>query len=42
MNNNIKKCLDKATSDVLGVKQVDQELFARLLIEECTSAIDGM
>jgi hypothetical protein len=42
MNPQIKKLLDKSTEDILGVKQVNQELFARLLIEECVTVIDGM
>ena len=42
MNSQIKTILDKATEDILGVKQVNQELFARLLIEECVTVIDGM
>ena len=37
MNINIQKLLDQATHDVLGVKQVDQDLFARLLVEECAN-----
>jgi hypothetical protein len=42
MNQQIKKILDKATYDVLGVKQVDQELFAKMIVEECVTVIDGM
>lgn len=42
MNPQIKKILDKSTDDILGVKQVDQEKFARLLLEECVTVIDGM
>ena len=42
MNLQIQKILDKATYDILGVKQVDQELFSKLLIEECVEVIDGM
>ena len=37
MNSQIQKFLDQATEDILGVKQVNQELFARLLIEECAN-----
>jgi hypothetical protein len=35
MNTQIKAILDKATDDIMGVPVVNQELFARLLIEEC-------
>lgn len=42
MNQQIKNLLDKATYDVLGVKQVDQEQFAKMLIEESVKVIDEM
>ena len=42
MNSHIEKLLEKSTDDILGVKQVDQQKFARLLIEECVTVIDGM
>jgi hypothetical protein len=37
MNPNIKRILQESTYDVLGVKQVDQEKFSKLLIEECAN-----
>jgi hypothetical protein len=37
MNSQIKAILDKATDDIMGVPVVNQELFARLLIEECAT-----
>jgi hypothetical protein len=37
MNEKIKELLDESTYDVLGVKQVDQQKFAELIIEECAS-----
>jgi len=37
MNEKIKELLDKATYDVLGVKQVNQQQFAELIIDECAS-----
>jgi hypothetical protein len=37
MNEQIQKILNKATDDILGVPVVNQELFARLLIEECAT-----
>ena len=35
MNEQIKRMLEKSTDDIMGVPVVDQERFARLLIEEC-------
>jgi hypothetical protein len=35
MNPQIKEILEKSTDDIMGVPVVDQECFARLLIEEC-------
>jgi hypothetical protein len=37
MNAEIQKLLNKATEDILGVPVVNQEMFARLLIEECAT-----
>lgn len=37
MNNNIKELLDKATYDILGVKQVDQKEFAEMIVRQCAS-----
>ena len=37
MNERILELLKQATYDVLGVKQVDQQLFAELIVEECMS-----
>ena len=37
MNAQIQAILDNATEDILGVPVVNQELFARLLIEECAT-----
>ena len=37
MNQQIRELLKQATYDVLGVKQVDQQLFAELIVEECIS-----
>jgi hypothetical protein len=37
MNTQIQTILDKATDDIMGVPVVNQELFARLLIEECAT-----
>jgi len=37
MNPQIQEIISKATKDVLGVPVVNQELFARLLIEECAT-----
>ena len=37
MNERIQELLKQATYDVLGVEQVDQQLFAELIVEECMS-----
>ncbi len=37
MNSQIQEILDRSTNDILGVAVVNQELFARLLIEECAT-----
>ena len=37
MNPQIQEILNKSTNNILGVAVVDQELFARLLIEECAT-----
>ena len=35
MNPQIQEILNKSIEDIMGVAVVNQELFARLLIEEC-------
>ena len=35
MNLQIQEILNRSTNDILGVDVVNQELFARLLVEEC-------
>jgi len=40
MNDKISELLKKATYDVLGVKQVDQQLFAELIVGECAKRVD--
>ena len=35
MNERIKKLLEQATHDCMGVDQVDQAKFAELLVKEC-------
>jgi len=37
MNPQIQEILNRSTEDILGVPVVNQELFARLLIEECAT-----
>lgn len=37
MNQRIKELMAQATYDVLGVKQIDQQLFAELIVKECMS-----
>jgi hypothetical protein len=35
MNENFEKVLKESTYDILGVPQVDQKKFTKLIIEEC-------
>ena len=42
MNTQIQSILDKATDDILGVPVVNQEKFARLLIEECATICEEL
>jgi hypothetical protein len=42
MIKNINKLVEKATEDCMGVKTVNTELFARLLIEECATICEGL
>ena len=37
MNPLFKELMAQATYDVLGVKQIDQQLFAELIVKECMS-----
>lgn len=39
MNEQFQKLLKEATYDVLGVKQVDQKQFAKLIINECIKVV---
>lgn len=41
MNEKVKELLTQATYDVLGVKQVDQEKFADLIVRDCLKQIYG-
>lgn len=40
MNNVIKELKDQATEDILGVKQLNAELFADLIVKECAKFSD--
>jgi hypothetical protein len=42
MNPQIQEILNKSTDDIMGVPIVDQERFARLLIEECAKICDEL
>ena len=42
MNAQIQKLLEKATDEILGVPVVDQQRFARLLIEECAKICEEL
>ena len=39
MNERIQQMLDKATYEILGVKQVDQKQFAELIVRECVEKL---
>ena len=39
MNPRIKELLDRCTHDILGVKQVDHEEFAELIVNECVNVL---
>lgn len=39
MNERIKELLDQSTYEILGVKQVDQKLFANLIVEHCARVV---
>lgn len=41
MNERIRELLAQATYDVLGVKQVDQNQFAELIVRDCINIIEG-
>lgn len=42
MNPQIQEILTKSTDDIMGVPVVDQQRFARLLIEECAKICDEL
>jgi hypothetical protein len=42
MIKNINKLVEQATEDCMGVKIVNTELFARLLIEECATICEEL
>ena len=42
MNAQIQKILVKSTEDIMGVPIVNQELFARLIVEECAKICDEL
>ena len=42
MIKNIESLIEKATEDTMGVKQVNTQLFARLLIEECAKICEEL
>ena len=37
----IKQLIDQATDDILGVQVLDQELFVRLIVQECANIADS-
>ena len=42
MNPQIQEILVKSTEDIMGVPIVNQELFARLIVEECAKICDEL
>jgi hypothetical protein len=42
MNPQIQEILNKSIDDIMGVPVVDQERFARLLVEECAKICDEL
>jgi hypothetical protein len=42
MNPQIQEILNKSIEDIMGVAVVNQELFARLLVEECAKICDEL
>ena len=41
LNSHIKKLLEQSTYDILGVKQVDQNKFAQLIVQECIGVVNS-
>lgn len=39
MNERIKQLAEQATDDILGVKVLDKDRFARLIVEECIEVV---
>ena len=39
MNNIIKELKEQATEDVLGVPVLNSELFAKLIVQDCTNLL---
>jgi hypothetical protein len=42
MNPQIQEILNKSTEDIMGVPIVDQQKFARLLVEECAKICEDL
>jgi hypothetical protein len=42
MTKNIDKLIEQATEDCMGVKKINNDLFARLLIEECAKICEEL
>lgn len=40
-NDRIKQLQEQATVDILGVKQVDQKVFAQLIVQDCVEIIES-
>lgn len=42
MIKNIDKLIEKSTEDTMGIKTVNTQLFARLLVEECAKICEEL
>ena len=41
MNKKLKELKTQATKDILGVKLLNEEYFARLVVEECAKIVES-
>lgn len=40
MNERFKELMEQSTYDVLGVKQIDQQQFAELIVKDCLRFVE--
>ena len=41
MNEQLNQLLKESTFDIMGVDVIDHEMFAQLIIKQCTNVIEG-